>query len=92
MAREAIEAHLRLTARTGRKLPFAALGRSGRGPTARDLDEILETEWDVGRSPRGVVERTAGAFKDYGRKLTAEDLREAPENAIADDVVGRSGY
>ena len=38
-----------------------------------------------------VVERTAGAFKGYGSALTAEELREAAENAIAEDVIERSG-
>ena len=37
-----------------------------------------------------VVEATAGAFKNYGPALTAEELREAAENAIAEDVVERS--
>jgi len=32
-----------------------------------------------------------GAFKGYGPPLTAEELRKASENAIADDVVDRSG-
>ena len=49
VAREAIEARLGLTAGAGRKLPFAALGRSGHRSTARNLEEILETEWAVDR-------------------------------------------
>jgi len=47
---------------------------------------------EVTLRPAGsVVERTAGAFKGYGAALTAEELREAAENAIAEDVVERSG-
>ncbi len=49
VAREAIEARLGLTAGADRKLPFAALGRSGHRSTARNLEEILETEWSVDR-------------------------------------------
>lgn len=29
-----------------RKLPFVALGRSGHTHTARDIDKILEREWN----------------------------------------------
>ena len=49
VAREAIEARLGLAAGGGRKLPFAALGRSGYRWTARDLEKILRTEWHVDR-------------------------------------------
>jgi predicted transcriptional regulator len=28
-----------------RDLPFAALGRSGHGTTARDMEDLLEREW-----------------------------------------------
>jgi len=42
------------------------------------------------RAAGSVVEATAGAFKGYGPALTAEELREAAENAIAEDVVERS--
>jgi len=45
VAREALEARLGRTASTRRELPFAALGRSGHRETARDLEEILATEW-----------------------------------------------
>jgi predicted transcriptional regulator len=45
VAREALEARLGRTVSGRRELPFAALGRSGHRSTARDLEEILETEW-----------------------------------------------
>jgi hypothetical protein len=48
VAREAIEARLG-RADAGRKLPFAALGRSGHHSTARNLEEILRTEWAIDR-------------------------------------------
>jgi AbrB family looped-hinge helix DNA binding protein len=35
-----------------------------------------------------VVQRTAGAFKGYGPQLTAEQLREAAEQAIAEEATG----
>ncbi len=38
-----------------------------------------------------VVERTAGAFKGYGPTMSAEDLREAAEVAIAQEAVERAG-
>ncbi|MBI2906996.1 MAG: AbrB/MazE/SpoVT family DNA-binding domain-containing protein [Chloroflexi bacterium] len=41
--------------------------------------------------PRSVVERTAGVFKGTGPVLTAEELRVAAEEAIADDVMERAG-
>jgi hypothetical protein len=37
-----------------------------------------------------IVERTTGAFKGYGPTLTIEELREAAETAIAEDVAERS--
>jgi AbrB family looped-hinge helix DNA binding protein len=37
-----------------------------------------------------VVQRTAGAFKDYGPRLTAEELREVAEEAFVEDAT-RSG-
>jgi metal-responsive CopG/Arc/MetJ family transcriptional regulator len=48
IAREAIEARLGRTD-ADRKLPFAALGRSGHHSTARNLEEILRTEWAIDR-------------------------------------------
>ncbi|MBI4305394.1 MAG: CopG family transcriptional regulator [Chloroflexi bacterium] len=49
VAREAIEARLGQTAGRPRKLPFAALGRSGHHSTARNLEKILQAEWAVDR-------------------------------------------
>lgn len=45
IAREALEARLGRGAAFRRQLPFAALGRSGHRSTARDIEEILGTEW-----------------------------------------------
>jgi hypothetical protein len=49
VAREAIEARLRIGGADRREIPFAALGRSGHHSTARDLDDILKAEWAVDR-------------------------------------------
>ncbi len=38
-----------------------------------------------------VVERTAGVFKRRKRALSAEDLRDAAEKAIAEEAVKRAG-
>lgn len=38
-----------------------------------------------------IVERTAGAFRGYGPRLSVEGLREAAEHAIADETVEGSG-
>jgi Arc/MetJ-type ribon-helix-helix transcriptional regulator len=45
VTREALAQHLGLTAEGPRKLPFAALGHSGRQTTGRDMEELLEQEW-----------------------------------------------
>ena len=47
IARDALSDYLGL-GREGerRDLPFAALGRSGHDTTARDMEELLEREWD----------------------------------------------
>jgi AbrB family looped-hinge helix DNA binding protein len=45
-----------------------------------DGEEILFKRGD------SVVQSTAGAFKGYGRRLSAEQLREAAEQAIADEA------
>lgn len=37
-----------------------------------------------------VVERTAGVFKGRGKALTAEQLRDAAEIAIAEEAIERS--
>ncbi|MPZ23383.1 MAG: ribbon-helix-helix protein, CopG family [Dehalococcoidia bacterium] len=49
VAREAIEARLGHTGVEHRRLPFAALGRSGHRTTARDAEAILEAEWGADR-------------------------------------------
>lgn len=49
LAREAIEERLGRTPGARRELPFAALGRSGHRSTARDVEEILQKEWNVDR-------------------------------------------
>lgn len=43
------------------------------------------------RRTGSVVEATAGAFKDRGPVMTAEELRREAERAIAEDAMGRSG-
>ena len=47
IARDALSDYLGI-GRAGeqRELPFAALGRSGHRTTARDMEELLEREWD----------------------------------------------
>ncbi len=45
VARQALAEHLGRDGATRRRLPFAAIGRSGKGSTARDLEEILAREW-----------------------------------------------
>jgi predicted transcriptional regulator len=45
IAREAIEARLSRTSSGRRRLPFAALGRSGRTNTARDIQDLIQSEW-----------------------------------------------
>jgi len=44
VARQALAEHLGMDGRR-RHIPFAAIGRSGKGSTARDLEEILAREW-----------------------------------------------
>jgi predicted transcriptional regulator len=48
IAREALAAHLGL-GEEKRTLPFAALGASGTHTTARDLEDVLASEWDRDR-------------------------------------------
>ncbi len=53
VAREALSQHLGVgSAGEQRKLPFAALGRSGYSNTAGELEDLLELEWgaDAGGS------------------------------------------
>ncbi|HZI91396.1 MAG TPA: CopG family transcriptional regulator [Thermoleophilaceae bacterium] len=46
VARDALAEQFGLTGGGPRKLPLAALGRSGRRHTARDLEDELAAEWD----------------------------------------------
>jgi Arc/MetJ-type ribon-helix-helix transcriptional regulator len=46
IARTALTKHLGLVEGEARKLPFARLGRSGHGNTARDMEQLLKQEWD----------------------------------------------
>jgi len=46
ITREALQARLGLEPGRTRELPFAALGRSGHASTARDMEELLEQEWN----------------------------------------------
>jgi Ribbon-helix-helix protein, copG family len=47
VTRRALASHLGLDA--PRRLPFAALGKSGHRHTARDLEEVLAEEWSPDR-------------------------------------------
>jgi predicted transcriptional regulator len=46
ITREALAGHLGLGADKPRELAFAAVGRSGRRTTARDMEQLIEREWD----------------------------------------------
>jgi hypothetical protein len=46
VTREALQVHLGLQPGHPRTLSFAALGHGGRGSTARDMEELLEHEWN----------------------------------------------
>ncbi|HUZ82411.1 MAG TPA: CopG family transcriptional regulator [Gaiellaceae bacterium] len=46
IARDALAKHLHLIPGEARPLPFAALGRSGHTTTARDMEQLLEHEWN----------------------------------------------
>jgi len=52
VTRSALSKHLGLVPGETRALPFAELGRSGHRTTARDMEQLLEQEWDdvTGRS------------------------------------------
>lgn len=45
IVREALASHLRGEGTQPKRLPFAALGRSGRHDTSREAEAILEREW-----------------------------------------------
>jgi predicted transcriptional regulator len=49
VTREALTEHLGLGGEGARKLPFAALGESGHRTTARDIEDILESDWQSDR-------------------------------------------
>ena len=46
ITRDALAAHLGLDGDEPRPLPFAAVGRSGRRRTGRDMEKQLERDWD----------------------------------------------
>ena len=46
IAREALARHLGLAAGGPRELPFASLGASGHTTTGRDMEALLDAEWD----------------------------------------------
>jgi Arc/MetJ-type ribon-helix-helix transcriptional regulator len=48
VTRQALAEHLGTSGRP-REIPFAALGSSGQRHNARDMEEILATEWDRDR-------------------------------------------
>jgi metal-responsive CopG/Arc/MetJ family transcriptional regulator len=46
VTRTALAQHLGLVENQPRELPFADLGRSGHRTTARDMEQLLEQEWN----------------------------------------------
>jgi metal-responsive CopG/Arc/MetJ family transcriptional regulator len=46
VTRDALAQHLGLVQDEPRELAFADLGRSGHHSTARDMEQLLEQEWD----------------------------------------------
>jgi predicted transcriptional regulator len=46
ITRDALASHLGLAADEPREVPFAAVGRSGRRRTARDMEKLIGREWD----------------------------------------------
>jgi predicted transcriptional regulator len=46
ITRDALASHLGLVADKPREVPFAAVGRSGRRRTARDMEKLISREWD----------------------------------------------
>jgi predicted transcriptional regulator len=46
LTRQALQEHLGLTPGRARTVPFAAIGRSGHTNTARDMEQLLEHEWN----------------------------------------------
>jgi Arc/MetJ-type ribon-helix-helix transcriptional regulator len=46
ITRDALARHLGLASDEPRDVPFAAIGRSGHRSTGRDMEELLQREWD----------------------------------------------
>jgi hypothetical protein len=46
ITRDALAAHLGLHSEKPRAIPFAAVGRSGHSTTARDMEQLIQREWD----------------------------------------------
>jgi hypothetical protein len=46
IARDALAKHLHLVPGDARPVPFAALGHSGHTTTGRDMEQLLEREWN----------------------------------------------
>jgi ribbon-helix-helix CopG family protein len=46
ITRDALAAHFGLRSGEPRAVPFAAVGRSGHRATARDMEHLIEREWD----------------------------------------------
>ncbi|HEY1687346.1 MAG TPA: CopG family transcriptional regulator [Solirubrobacteraceae bacterium] len=46
VARAALEQHLHFVQGEARPLPFANVGRSGQQSIARDMEDLIEREWD----------------------------------------------
>jgi ribbon-helix-helix CopG family protein len=46
ITRDALAAHLGLRSDKPRAVPFAGVGRSGRKSTARDMEQLIDREWD----------------------------------------------
>jgi hypothetical protein len=46
VTREALQQHLGLVPGPPRSMPFAAVGRSGRTSTGRDVERLIDQEWD----------------------------------------------
>jgi hypothetical protein len=64
-------------------------GEMGIGPTTLARIWILEHLRHMPTSP--VMQRTAGALKSHKPPLTAEQLRESAERAMAEEAVHRMG-
>jgi predicted transcriptional regulator len=47
ITRDALRSHLGFSLDEPRSLPFAAVGRSGERHTAREMERLIEQEWDA---------------------------------------------